>query len=121
MQERVFENDKIEIIWNQNVTELRGEHALSSVELTETNTNKKSELEISGLFMAIGHTPNTKFLGDEIETVKGYIKVTDHTKTNVKSVFVAGDVADYRYQQAITAAGSGCMAALDVEAYLAEK
>ncbi len=121
MQKRVLENPNIEMIWNQNVTELRGEPLLTSVELTETDSGEKSELELNGLFMAIGHTPNTKFLDNSIETEKGYIKVTHHTKTNIKSVFVAGDVADYRYQQAVTAAGSGCMAALDVETYLAEK
>lgn len=124
MQDRVLKNDKIEIIWNQNVTDLRGEPLLSSVELTETGTDNTSELELDGLFMAIGHIPNTKFLDDSITTDKtGFIKPQDgtHTHTNIPSVFVAGDVADHHYQQAITAAGAGCMAAMDVENYLANK
>lgn len=118
MQRRVFDNKKIEIIWNQNVTELRGEPVLQSVELTQTNTGETSELAIDGLFMAIGHDPATKFLDDSIELENYYIKVKNHTHTSVPSVFVAGDVADHHYQQAITAAGWGCMAALDAEAYL---
>ncbi len=121
MQKRVFDHEKIEILWNQNVTELRGEPVLKSVELTETNTSGTSELEIDGLFMAIGHDPNTKFLDNTLDLDHGYIKVTDHTKTKIPSVFVAGDVADHHYQQAITAAGAGCMAAIDVERFLAEK
>ncbi|NCP67693.1 thioredoxin-disulfide reductase [bacterium] len=118
MQKRVFENKKIEMIWNQNVTELRGEPTLKSVELTDTDTGAKSELEIDGLFMGIGHDPATKFLDDSIELENGYIKVTNQTGTSVPSVFVGGDVADWHYQQAITAAGFGCKAALDAEAYL---
>ena len=118
MAKRVMENDKIEIIWNQNVTDLQGEPTLKSVELTETDTGETSTLEVDGLFMAIGHDPATKFLDNSLKLTNGYITVTDHTKTNVESVFVAGDVADWHYQQAITAAGWGCMAALDAEAYL---
>ncbi len=122
MQKRVLEHEKIEVIWNQNVTELRGEPVLKSVELTETNTDQTSALEIDGLFMGIGHDPNTKFLEGQINlTPQGYIDVTNHTRTNIESVFVAGDVADHHYQQAITAAGAGCMAAIDVERFLAEK
>jgi thioredoxin reductase (NADPH) len=112
------ENEKIEILWNQNVTQFKGETVLESVELTETDTGEKSDLKIQGLFMGIGHDPSTKFLDDSLELTNGYIKVEDYTKTNVPSVFVGGDVADWHYQQAITAAGWGCMAALDAEAYL---
>lgn len=120
MQQRVFDNENIEIIWNQNVTELRGESVLEEVELTETNTEEKSALKIDGLFMAIGHIPNTKFLDGQIDLLpNGFIDVKNHTHTNISSVFVGGDVADHRYQQAITAAGGGCMAALDAEHYLA--
>lgn len=118
MQQRVFDNDKIEVIWNQNVTELRGDPLLESVELTDTDTGEKSELKINGLFMGIGHDPSTKFLDDSLELTNGYIKVENHTNTSVPSVFVGGDVADWHYQQAISAAGWGCMAALDAEAYL---
>lgn len=122
MAKRVLEHEKIEVIWNTSVTELRGENLLSGVELTDTENGEKSELKIDGLFMAIGHTPNTKFLDGSIDTdKKGYIDVRNHTRTNIPSVFVAGDVADHRYQQAITAAGAGCMAAMDVESFLAEQ
>jgi len=118
MQKRVFDNDKIEIVWNQNVTDLKGEPTLQSVELTETDTGETSELAVDGLFMAIGHDPATKFLDDALELENGYIKVTNHTHTSIPSVFVGGDVADWHYQQAISAAGWGCMAALDAEHYL---
>ncbi len=118
MQKRVFENDKIEVIWNQNVTDLKGETVLESVELTDTDTGEKSELKIQGLFMGIGHDPSTKFLNDSLELTNGYIKVKNHTNSSIPSVFVGGDVADWHYQQAITAAGWGCMAALDAENYL---
>ncbi len=117
---RVKENEKIEIIWNTSVTDLRGEPTLSSVELTDTQTKETSELKIDGLFMAIGHTPNTKFLEGHIDLGKGgYVDVKNHTRTNIPSVFVAGDVSDHYYQQAITASGVGCQAAIDVESFLA--
>ena len=122
MQKRVMEHDKIEIIWNQNVTELRGENKLESVELTETDTGEKSELKIDGLFVAIGHTPNTSIFEGQLEMKEnGYLKVEGNTKTSIPSVFVAGDVADDHYRQAITAAGLGCMASLDLEHYLVNK
>ncbi len=118
MQQRVLDNPKIEVIWNTAPSNLKGEKILESVELTDTQTQEKQDLKIDGLFVAIGHTPNTGFLGESVELDRGFIKVTDHTKTNVKSVFVAGDVADPHYQQAVVAAGSGCKAALDAEDYL---
>ena len=121
MQKRVHENPKIEILWNRSVTQLNGETVLESVQLTDNQSKKISEMPLDGLFMAIGHDPNTKFLDDILETDKGYLKVKNNTRTSVKSVFVAGDVSDYHYQQAITAAGAGCMAAMDAEAFLAEK
>lgn len=121
MQKRVMDHENIEIIWNQNVTELQGEPLLKSVELTHSITGETSTLEIDGLFMAIGHTPNTKFLDGQVTLLENnYVDVTNNTKTNIPSVFVAGDVADYRYRQAISAAGLGCMAALDAEHYLTE-
>lgn len=121
MQQRVFDNPKIEIIWNTGVTDLIGENLLEKVELTDTQNGAVSEIELNGLFMAIGHTPNTKFLEGQINlTPQGFIEISGNTKTNVKSVFVGGDVSDPHYQQAISAAGSGCKAALDVEAYLSE-
>ena len=119
MQKRVMEHEKIEIIWNKNVSDIHGDTVVTGVELTDSVTGETSDLALSGLFMGIGHTPNTKFLDGQINTDKaGYIEVTNHTHTNVPSVFVAGDVGDHRYQQAITAAGAGCMAAMDAESYL---
>ena len=122
MQKRVLEHEKIEMIWNQNVTELRGEPNLKSVELTETDTGETSELELDGLFVAIGHTPNTSIFEGQLEMKEnGYLVATNNTRTSIPSVFVAGDVSDDHYRQAITAAGMGCMAALDLEHYLVSK
>ncbi len=119
MQKRVFDNPKIEILWDKNVTDLHGENLLESVELTDSKTDKKNSLKLDGLFVSIGHTPATKFLGESLEKLpNGYLKVENHTKTKIPSVFVAGDVCDHQYRQAITAAGMGCMAALDAERYL---
>ncbi len=120
MQKRVFENEKIEILWNKTVTDFHGGNLLESVELTDTQNQETSKLELNGLFVALGHIPNTKFLADSLDLDdRGFIQVIDQTKTKVPSVFVAGDVSDPHYQQAVTAAGAGCMAALDVEGYLA--
>ncbi|MBT3349440.1 thioredoxin-disulfide reductase [bacterium] len=121
MQQRVQDHEKIELIFNKTVTELRGEPILKSVELTDTATGETSELELDGLFMAIGHDPNTKFLGDSLELEKNYIRPVGAAGTKIPSVFVAGDVVDFRYQQAITAAGHGCQAAMDAEHYLGNK
>ncbi|MCF7917966.1 thioredoxin-disulfide reductase [Candidatus Gracilibacteria bacterium] len=122
MQQRVFENEKIELIFNKQVTDLRGEGKLESVELTDSETGEKSELKIDGLFMAIGHDPNTSFLDGQLELLPNkYLKVENFTRTKIPSVFVAGDVSDHHYRQAVTAAGAGCMAALDAEHYLTNK
>ncbi|MCF7905707.1 thioredoxin-disulfide reductase [Candidatus Gracilibacteria bacterium] len=119
MQKRVFEHEKIEMIFNKNVTDLRGEEKLQSVELTDSETNETSELKIDGLFMAIGHNPNTGIFEGQLDLHENrYLEVTDNTKSRVPSVFIAGDCADWRYRQAVTAAGYGCMAALDTEKYL---
>ena len=121
MQNKVFNNDKIEIIWNSQVVEIKGSQFVETLVLENTQTGEKSELKVDGLFLAIGHVPNTKFLEGKVELDEhGYVVVTDNTKTSVDGVFVAGDVRDYRYQQAITAAGMGCMAALDAEKWLEE-
>lgn len=121
MQKRVLENPNIEVIWNTAPSALKGENKLEAVELTDTQTKEVRDLEVDGLFVAIGHTPNTGFLEDNIELDRGFIKPINHTNTSVPSVFVAGDVADPHYQQAVVAAGSGSKAALDVESYLAGK
>ncbi|MDH3324525.1 MAG: thioredoxin-disulfide reductase [Candidatus Peregrinibacteria bacterium] len=120
LQKRVKENEKIEILWNSSITDLRGENALEFVELKDNVSGEVKDLPLDGVFMAIGHTPNTKFLGEQLETKHGFLKVSGFTKTNIPSVFVAGDVSDPIYQQAISAAGAGCQAALDAERYLAK-
>ncbi|NMB69923.1 FAD-dependent oxidoreductase, partial [candidate division WWE3 bacterium] len=122
MQERVMSNSKIEIIYNSEIKEVLGDNFVSGVRLLNNQTNEESVLEVQGLFVAIGHTPNTAFLKGFIDLdEKGYIKVEQNTRSSKEGVFIAGDVADHRYRQAITAAGMGCMASIDVEKYLADK
>ncbi|MGV3485555.1 MAG: NAD(P)/FAD-dependent oxidoreductase [Planctomycetaceae bacterium] len=126
MQERALRNAKIEILWNHEVLEVLGEDkaGVSGIRLIQNVEKKSRELEIHGLFLAIGHTPNTKFLGNQVElTDKGYIRWTTaaRTYTSVPGVYAAGDVADDYYRQAITSAGTGCMAALDAERLLADR
>ncbi|WP_237607329.1 FAD-dependent oxidoreductase [Roseimaritima sediminicola] len=126
MQERLTSNEKIDILWNHEVLEVLGDddNGVSSLRLIQNKEQTETSLDIGGLFLAIGHTPNTKFLGDQVElTDKGYIRWTKsfRTATSVEGVFAAGDVADDYYRQAITSAGTGCMAALDAERLLAEQ
>lgn len=127
MAERALANEKIEVKWNSVVEEVLGddEKGVTGVRIRSTVDESQTEdLEASGYFAAIGHTPNTNFLKGQIETNdKGFIewKIPFRTNTNVEGVFAAGDVADDNYKQAITAAGSGCMAALDAERWLVEK
>lgn len=120
MQDKVRNNKKITIFWNSEIKEILGdEKVVSGIKIINNKTNKYKKITLHGIFVAIGHRPNTAYLGDEVEFNKeGYIKVYDNTRTSVEGVFVAGDVHDFRYQQAITAAGFGAMAALDVEKYL---
>ncbi len=121
MQERALEHPKIEFLWHTTVQGLipNSEGMLDSVVLEDPRTGERREQEFAGLFYALGHTPNTGFLGNQLETDEdGYLVVHDNTRTRVPGVFVAGDVADKRYRQAITAAGMGCQAALDAERYL---
>lgn len=121
MQDKVKKNPKIEILFDTEIKEVLGENKVTGVKIFNNKTNVVSEMSIDGVFVAIGHTPNSK-LFEGIETdEKGFIKVSGGTKTNIDGVFVAGDVADFRYQQAIVAAGYGCMAALDTEKWLREK
>ena len=124
MQQRALENPKIEILWNTELDEVLGddENGVTGARVLNNKTNAKQDLAVSGVFLAIGHTPNTGFLAGQVKTnEKGYIEWTTpaRTYTNVEGVFAAGDVADDYYRQAITAAGTGCMAALDAERYLA--
>ncbi len=122
MQERALKNPKIEVIWNTVVTELLGENQLTGVKLRNVVTGEEKEFPLDGLFYAIGHEPNTKFLEGQLELHdNGYIKIHDGTKTSVDGVFCAGDAFDWKYRQAITAAGSGCQAALDAYHWLQEK
>ena len=121
MQDRVLDNDKIEVIWNKEVTEIHGSESVESVSLADTKDGSSSEVNIDGVFMAIGHTPNVDFLDGLVELdEKGYVKTgfTTETSTSVPGVFAAGDVADSIYRQAVTAAGTGCQAAIDAERWL---
>jgi len=122
MQQRAFDNPKIEILWNKVVIDVLGAEKISGVKLKDTQTGEESELPLAGLFMGIGHTPITKFLDGQLETdEKRYVVLKDPggSTTSVEGVFAAGDVADSVYRQAVTAAGMGCRAAIDAERWLA--
>jgi len=121
MANRVLSHPKVRVLWNSRVTEVLGSDFITGLQIQDTVTGEASEIEVGGLFVAIGHTPNTKFLGGQIDiTEHGYIKVSSwRTATNVEGVFAAGDVIDDYYRQAITSAGTGCMAALEAERWLA--
>jgi thioredoxin reductase (NADPH) len=119
MQQRAFANPKINFRWNTVVTDVIGDSTVQSLVLRDTNTDEKSNLEVAGLFVAIGHEPNTSLFKGQLELEEnGYIRTFGGTQTNVDGVFACGDVQDHEYRQAITAAGSGCMAAIDVERWL---
>jgi thioredoxin reductase (NADPH) len=123
MQERVLKNEKIRVIWNKTAEEFLGDTVLKGIRLKDTKTNELSTLEVSGAFEAIGHQPNTAFLGNQVTLDEsGYVFTKPgETITSVEGVFAAGDVQDFHYRQAITAAGCGCRAALDAQRWLAEK
>jgi len=119
LQERAFENYKIGFLWNTVIQEILGKERVEGVRLKNLKTGEESELKTDAVFIAIGHKPNTGIFRGEIElNEKGYVKVVNDTETSVEGVFIAGDVGDDRYRQAVTAAGSGCKAALDAEKYL---
>jgi thioredoxin reductase (NADPH) len=124
MQERVINNEKIKIHWNTEVDEILGDdNGVSGVRILNNKTSEKTELSISGFFVAIGHVPNTKIFKDwlDMDSTGYLITKADSTKTNIDGVFASGDAQDKEYRQAVTAAGTGCMAALDAERYLTEK
>lgn len=124
MADRVLKHPKIHVIWNHVLREVNGNFLVESVTLEHVDTKKQEKFPAGGVFFAIGHTPNTAFLNKEIDLDgNGYIKLKDpgSSHTNIEGVFAAGDVHDYRYRQAITAAGYGCRAALDAEKYLMEQ
>jgi thioredoxin reductase (NADPH) len=120
MQDRALSNQKVEVVWNAEVAEIRGEDAVTGVLLRDTKTGETSEFRTDGVFVAIGHTPNTELFRDWLEhDDDGYIVVREpRTHTSVEGVFAAGDVTDRIYRQAVTAAGQGCKAAIDAEKLL---
>lgn len=120
MQQRALDNPKIEILWNSRVSEIHGDQSLSDVTITDTVTNETRPLNVTGLFIAIGHKPNTGLFINILEMAdSGYLLTREgSTYTNVPGIFACGDVQDHTYRQAITAAGSGCMAAIDAERWL---
>ncbi len=123
MQQRAFDNEKIEFIWNSAIAELKGEAKLEGVVLENTETGEKKDLALDGLFIAIGNDPRVDLVENQVEiSDERFIKVDGRSsKTSLPGVFAAGDVIDPTYRQAITAAGSGCVAALDAEHYLSSK
>ena len=119
MLQRAKNNPKVKFIFNSQIKEIKGEKVVESLDLIHTDTNTESNLPLHGVFVAIGWKPNTDFLGNLVEKdALGYIKVTNQTSTSLPGVYVCGDAADARYRQAITAAGTGAMAAIDVERFL---
>jgi thioredoxin reductase (NADPH) len=124
MQERALKNPKITPVWNSVVTEVTGvaEKKVSGVKLKNITTGETKDLACAGVFVAIGHVPNTAVFNGQLDTdAGGYLKLGEGTRTNVTGVFAAGDVADSVYRQAITAAGTGCAAAIEAERYLGEE
>jgi len=123
MQDRAFANDKIEFRWNSVVDDVVGDATVESLVLRDTMTGETSSLEVDGLFVAIGHDPNTALFVGQLEMDDdGYLLTdADSTRTTVDGVFAAGDVQDHVYRQAVTAAGSGCMAAIESERWLSEQ
>jgi thioredoxin reductase (NADPH) len=121
MQKRVMNNPKIEILWNTETEEILGDDVVTGARLLNNKTGEISKIDISGFFVAIGHQPNTDIFKDFITMDEsGYIKtIPGTTRTNIEGVFACGDAQDHIYRQAVTAAGTGCMAALDAERYLA--
>jgi thioredoxin reductase (NADPH) len=121
LQDKAFENPKIEFLWNSVVSDIIGDKKIASIVVTDVYNGKEQKIQAGGLFVAIGHDPNTGIFRGQLELDdKGYIALKNNSFTNIEGVFAAGDVHDYRYRQAITAGGFGCMAALDVEKWLTE-
>ncbi|MEC7845361.1 MAG: thioredoxin-disulfide reductase [Actinomycetota bacterium] len=123
MQARAFANPKIDFLWNHEVVEYIGESKLEGVKVRNVLTDEMNDFNVSGLFVAIGHIPNTDIFSGQLDLLdNGYIKtVSDSSETNIDGVFACGDVQDFTYRQAITAAGSGCMAEIDAERWLEEQ
>jgi thioredoxin reductase (NADPH) len=122
LQEKALENQKIEFIWNNAVADIKGNNKVSSVLVKDLKTGKERTINAGGVFVAIGHEPNTSIFKGQIDLDdKGYIALKGNTRTSIEGVFAAGDVHDHRYRQAVTAAGFGCMAAIDAERWLSER
>lgn len=122
IQQRAFNNRKISFVWNSVIDEVLGENKVEGIKIRNIRTNQLSEIRCDGVFVAIGHEPNTEVFRGKLELDnKGYIKKFEESKTSIEGIFVAGDVYDYTYRQAVTAAGSGCKAAIDVIKYLENK
>ena len=122
MQERAFNNEKIQFHWNSQVIKINGDEKMQQAVLKNLKTNEEKTINVGGLFVAIGHQPNTELFKNQLEMDEnGYIIQKENTETSVKGVFTAGDVHDHRYRQAVTAAGFGCMSAIDVDKYLSEQ
>ena len=120
MQERAMRDPKIEILWNKEVAEVKGEMTVDALTLRDTATGETSELPVQGMFVAIGYQPNTDLFADQLRVGEGgYLEVVGETGSGIDGVFVAGDVHDHHYRQAVTAAGDGCKAAIDAERWLA--
>jgi thioredoxin reductase (NADPH) len=122
LQQKAFENPKIEFLWNRVISTIEGDRKVGAVTVKDVENGLEQKLPAGGIFVAIGHEPNTGIYKGQIELDnKGYIILKNHTATSIEGVFAAGDVHDFRYRQAITAGGFGCMAALDVEKWLTER
>ena len=122
MQDRALSNENIEVHWNSEIEDIKGDQKVQQIILKDTKTGENKTLEMGGVFVAIGHEPNTDLFKNQLEMDEnGYIIQKQNTETSVKGVFTAGDVHDHRYRQAVTAAGFGCMSAIDVDKYLSEQ
>ena len=119
MRDRALAHDKIDVRWNTEVTEVLGDNTVERLRLRDTSTGEESTLDVQGLFVAIGYKPNTDLFAEQLELdERGYLKVVGETGSGIEGVFIAGDVHDHRYRQAVTAAGDGCKAAIDAERWL---
>ena len=122
MQERALGNEKISVHWNSTVLDIKGDQKVQQIILKDTKTGEETSLDLGGVFVAIGHEPNTSLFKNKLDLDEnGYIILNTNTQTSVNGIFSAGDVHDHRYRQAVTAAGYGCMAAIDVDKYLSEQ
>lgn len=122
MQERALNNENIQVHWNSEIEDIKGDQKVQQIVLKDTKTGENKILDMGGVFVAIGHEPNTELFKNQLEMDEnGYIIQKENTETSVKGVFTAGDVHDHRYRQAVTAAGFGCMSAIDVDKYLSEQ